>query len=117
MNSADFIVAGAATFGVRASDGLRGGFTGALRTAHLADAFRLRAEVHGPGVTSRHLCMAIANTTYYESLILSVDVETRPEVDADGYVHAPTSPGVALPVGPDYPPELRHYVDSDVPVR
>jgi L-alanine-DL-glutamate epimerase-like enolase superfamily enzyme len=117
MNSADFIVAGAATFGVRASDGLRGGFTGALRTAHLADAFRLRAEVHGPGVTSRHLCMAIANTTYYESLITSVEVEKRPEVDADGFVHAPASPGVALPLGPAYPQELDQYVDSGAPVR
>ncbi|MEO7015669.1 MAG: enolase C-terminal domain-like protein, partial [Leifsonia sp.] len=37
MNSADFIMAGAATFGVRTSAGLRGGITGAMRIAHLAD--------------------------------------------------------------------------------
>ena len=34
-------------------------------------AFRLRAEVHGPTGTAVHLCMAIPNTTYYESLVTS----------------------------------------------
>ena len=62
MNTADFIASGCATF-VRASVDLRGGFTGAMRTAHLADAFRLRAEPHG-SLTSRHLSMAISNATY-----------------------------------------------------
>ena len=48
MNTGDFIASGAATF-VRTSAELRGGITGAMRIAHLADSFRLRAEVHGPG--------------------------------------------------------------------
>lgn len=113
MNAGDFIASGAATFGVRASTALRGGFTGALRIAHLADAFRLRAEVHGAGLTSRHLCMAIANTTYYESLITTTEVSRSPEVDADGLVHAPTTPGVGLPAGLDYPAELSPYIESD----
>src|SRR5919201_1468674 len=46
MNVGDFIAAGCATF-VRTSAGFKGGITGAMRIAHLADAFRLRAEVHG----------------------------------------------------------------------
>ena len=71
MNTADFIAAGAATFGVRVGTQMRGGITGCMRTAHLADAFRLRAEVHGPEITSRHLCMAVPNTTYFESLVTS----------------------------------------------
>jgi hypothetical protein len=98
MNSADFIAAGAATFGVRASTTLRGGITGAMRTAHLADAYRLRAEVHGSDIPNQHLCMAISNTTYYESLVTSVRSARAPAVDANGLVHAP--PGRASPCPP-----------------
>lgn len=108
MNSADFIMAGAATFGLRTSAGLRGGITGAMRIAHLADSFRIRAEVHGGGIISEHLCMAISNTTYYESLITSASVTRESIVGADGLVHAPTEPGIALPPGIDYPPAVRH---------
>jgi L-alanine-DL-glutamate epimerase-like enolase superfamily enzyme len=109
LNTADFVVSGAASF-VRTSAELRGGITGAMRIAHLADAFRLRAEVHGMGVYSQHLCMAIPNTTYYESLVTSTDVSREPIVDAYGLVHAPGGIGLGLPAGPDYPPELRHLV-------
>jgi L-alanine-DL-glutamate epimerase-like enolase superfamily enzyme len=109
MNTADFIAAGAAT-SVRTSAELRGGITGAMRIAHLADSFRLRAEVHGPGVYSQHLCMAIPNTTYYESLVTSARVVRESVVDAQGLVHAPTQPGFGLPPGPDYPRELGHLV-------
>ncbi len=112
MNSADFIAAGAVTFGVRASTQLRGGFTGAMRTAHLADAYHLRAEVHGPEIPNRHLCMAIPNTTYYESLVTSNPVRRESGIDASGLVHAPAGPGVALPAGLDYPEALRQYVDT-----
>ncbi|MFJ8713732.1 enolase C-terminal domain-like protein [Streptomyces violaceus] len=113
MNSADFIQAGAATFGVRASTQLRGGFTGAMRTAHLADAYRLRAEVHGPEIPNRHLCMAISNTTYYESLVMGNPIGRESGIDAHGLVHAPTGPGVALPAGLDYPPALQAFVDKE----
>ena len=111
MNSADFIAAGAATFGVRASTSLRGGFTGAMRTAHLADAYRLRAEVHGPEIPNRHLCMAISNTTYYESLVTSNPVRREAGIDERGILTAPAGPGVALPGGLDYPAALVPYVD------
>jgi L-alanine-DL-glutamate epimerase-like enolase superfamily enzyme len=109
LNTADFIVSGAASF-VRTSAELRGGITGAMRIAHLADAFRLRAEVHGMGNYSQHLCMAIPNTTYYESLVMSTSVTREAVVDADGLVHAPQGVGLGLPAGPDYPPTLHHLV-------
>jgi L-alanine-DL-glutamate epimerase-like enolase superfamily enzyme len=112
MNSADFIAAGAATFGVRTSASTRGGITGSMRTAHLAEAFRVRAEVLGDEVPSRHLSMAIPNTTFYESLITSNDVRKKPEIDSEGFVHAPSSPGIALPEGLDYPAVLKPYVDG-----
>ena len=93
MNTADFISSGCATY-VRTSTGLKGGFTGALRIAHTADSFRLRAEVHGGGLANIHLCMAIPNTTYYESLVMDNPVVKDPVVDEHGLVHAPTEPGV-----------------------
>jgi L-alanine-DL-glutamate epimerase-like enolase superfamily enzyme len=113
MNSADFIAAGAATYGVRAGTTLRGGITGAMRTAHLADAYRLRAEVHGSDIPNHHLCMAISNTTYYESLVTANPVKREKAVDGSGLVHAPSGPGIALPAGLDYPPALRPYVQED----
>jgi L-alanine-DL-glutamate epimerase-like enolase superfamily enzyme len=116
MNSADFIAAGAASF-VRTSAELRGGITGAMRIAHLADAFRLRAEVHGPGLYSQHLCMAIPNTTYYESLVTSTSVSPDPVVDRHGLVHAPHDPGIGLPPGPDYPSPLEHLIATPAPAR
>ena len=60
-----------------------------MRTAHLADAFRLRAEVHGSDIPNHHLCMAISNTTYYESLVTSNPVVREKAVDEHGLVHAP----------------------------
>jgi L-alanine-DL-glutamate epimerase-like enolase superfamily enzyme len=109
MNTADFIVGCGPAF-VRTSPELRGGITGAMRIAHLADSFRLRAEVHGMGNYSQHLCMAIPNTTYYESLVTSLSVTREAVVDEKGLVHAPDGVGLGLPVGPDYPPEVRHLV-------
>ncbi|MGN7800443.1 enolase C-terminal domain-like protein [Leifsonia sp. 22587] len=109
FDSADFIRAGAATFGVRTSTNLRGGITGAMRTAHLADSFLLRAEVHGSDIPTHHLCMAISNTTYYESLVTSNPVRREPAVDADGMLHAPTTPGIALPAGLEYPADLERF--------
>ncbi|WP_420112882.1 enolase C-terminal domain-like protein, partial [Pseudactinotalea sp.] len=109
MNAADFIASGCATFGVRASARLRGGVTGSLRIAHLADAFRLRAEVHGDDLANQHLCMAISNTTYYESLVRTTTVRRAPEIDSSGYLRAPEGPGIGLPANLALPPELEEY--------
>ncbi|WP_127355442.1 enolase C-terminal domain-like protein [Actinacidiphila soli] len=114
MNTADFIVAGVATFGVRASASTRGGITGALRTAHLAEAFRTRAEVLGDEIPSQHLSMAIPNTTFFESLITANPVVKKPEIGSDGYLHAPLDPGIALPAALDYPAALHAYVESNI---
>jgi L-alanine-DL-glutamate epimerase-like enolase superfamily enzyme len=96
LNTADFIASGCAT-SVRTSANHRGGMTGAMRIAHLADSFQLRAEVHGPTETAVHLCMAVPNCTYYESLVTSNPVVREARVGPDGMVQAPTTPGIALP--------------------
>jgi L-alanine-DL-glutamate epimerase-like enolase superfamily enzyme len=95
MNTADFIVSGCAS-AVRTSSTFKAGITGALRIAHLAESFLLRAEVHGGGPAATHLCMSIPNTSYYESLVASNPVRRAPEVDAAGLVHAPTAPGMGF---------------------
>ena len=92
-NTADFIASGCAT-AVRTSAALRGGITGALRVAHLADAFMMRAEVHGAGPVSRELCMAIPNNSFYESFVNSNPVVRESLVGDDGMVHASTAPGI-----------------------
>ncbi|HUC13919.1 MAG TPA: enolase C-terminal domain-like protein, partial [Acidimicrobiales bacterium] len=92
MNVGDFIASGCATY-VRTSTHYKGGFTGALRVAHTVDSFRLRAEVHGGGLPNIHLCMAIPNTTYYESLVMTNPATREPLVDSNGLVHAPTGAG------------------------
>lgn len=93
MNTGDFIASGCAT-AVRTGTTFKAGITGAMRIAHLADSYLMRAEIHGGGLPNTHLCMAIPNTTYYESLVDSNPAQRSPEVDAQGLVHAPTSPGM-----------------------
>jgi L-alanine-DL-glutamate epimerase-like enolase superfamily enzyme len=93
MSAGDFIATGVAS-AVRTSWFLRGGFTGAMRIAHLADAYHLRAEVHGMGIECAHLCMAIKNNTYYESLVWGNPTTRESFVDQNGLVHAPTEPGI-----------------------
>lgn len=98
-NTADFIHFQAGDI-VRTSTGFKGGFTGALRIAHLADAFQLRAEVHGGGLPNLHVALAIPNTTYYESLVDANPVAPDPLVDRQGLVHAPSEPGTGAVYDP-----------------
>ncbi|WP_169583190.1 enolase C-terminal domain-like protein [Microbacterium thalassium] len=93
MNTGDYVATGVAA-AVRTGATLRGGITGSLRIAHLADSYLLRAEVHGGGLPNTHLCMAIGSNTFYESLIYSNPVVRPAEVGADGLVRAIDRPGI-----------------------
>jgi L-alanine-DL-glutamate epimerase-like enolase superfamily enzyme len=93
-NAADFIAFGAADM-IRVSTHYKGGVTGAMRIAHLADSFQMKAEVHGGGLLHAHLCMAIPNTTFYEALITSLPVVDDPLV-SNGIVRAPSLPGIGF---------------------
>ncbi|MGV8882934.1 MAG: enolase C-terminal domain-like protein [Rhodoglobus sp.] len=93
MNSADFIASGCAS-AVRISSTFRAGITGSLRTAHLAESFLLRAEVHGGGLPAIQLCMSVPNNTYYECLVDDDPIGPALEVDENGDVHAPVGPGM-----------------------
>ena len=96
-NVADFIAQGAADM-VRTSYHYKGGITGGMRVAHLADSFQLSAEVHGMGVENLQLCLAIRNNHYYETLVMGNPVVFEPAIDRHGQIHAPKRPGVGFDV-------------------
>ena len=96
-----------ATDYLRGDVAIKGGLTSCLKTAHLAEAFRMNYEVHHGGnslnnVANLHLIMAIPNCEYFEVLLpdavqkhgLIRDIE----VDADGLVHAPKGPGLGAEI-------------------
>ena len=97
----------------RATDYLRGdipnkgGLTTMLKTAHLAEAFNLKYEVHHSGnslnnLANLHLCMAIRNTTMFEVLLPDgahkYGMAKELEIDREGMLHAPTGPGLAAEI-------------------
>lgn len=92
-NSADFVHFGRGDM-LRVSAGLKGGITGAMKIANMAESFNLRAEVHGGGETHTHLICAIRNTSFYEAFVWSNPLNDNPEVDSDGYVHVSNEPGL-----------------------
>ena len=86
---------------------MKGGITPLIKTAHLAEAFHMNFEVHHGGnslnnVANLHVIMAIKNCEFFEVLLpagaqkygLADDIE----VDARGFVHAPTGPGLGAAI-------------------
>lgn len=88
---------------VRTSTFYKGGMTGALKIAHLADAHGLRAQVHGMGMPNAQLCAAIPNNDFYEQLVFSSDhirgLKSRNELPIiGGYITVPETPGIGFDV-------------------
>ena len=90
-----------ATDFLRGDVAVKGGITTLIKTAHLAEAFRMNFETHHGGnslnnVANLHVIMAIRNTEFFEVLLpnamqkygLAEDIT----VDRNGLVHAPTAP-------------------------
>lgn len=103
-NAADYAVFGATDI-LRISVGIKGGVTGAMRIAHLADALGMYAEVHGGGMANLQLSAAIPNTRYYETLVVQDPWRERDghgalAIDAEGYVTAPQDPGMGTAQDP-----------------
>ncbi len=96
-----------ATDYLRGDVAVKGGITTLVKTAHLAEAFRMNYEVHHGGnslnnVANLHVIMAIRNTEFFEVLLpdgaqkygLVEDIK----VGRDGLVHAPTGPGLGYEI-------------------
>jgi L-alanine-DL-glutamate epimerase-like enolase superfamily enzyme len=106
-----WITAGATDF-LRGDVVIKGGITGLLKIAHLAEAFGMNCEVHDAynslsNVASLHVTMAIANCDWFEVLAfnragdhsleqLSYGLTEPFHVDGDGNVHAPAGPGLGV---------------------
>ncbi len=85
---------------MRTSAGYKGGITGAIKIAHLAESFGMRAQVHGGGYANAHLCAAIPNNDYYEELVISTEqikgLKSQGDLSiVDGYLTVPNTPGIA----------------------
>jgi len=87
------------------SVGFKGGFTGAMKVAHLAESFGMRAQVHGMGWANAQLCAAIPNNDYYEQLIIDTEQikelkNLGPLAIVDGYLTVSDEVGMGPP--PDW---------------
>lgn len=97
-NAATWIDMGALDM-VRTSSFYKGGLTGALKIAHLAELHGMRAQVHGMGLPNAHLAAAIPNNDFYEQLVYSTDhirgLRTRNELPiVGGCITVPSAPGL-----------------------
>jgi L-alanine-DL-glutamate epimerase-like enolase superfamily enzyme len=111
-----WITAGATDF-LRGDVVIKGGITGLMKIAHLAEAFGMNCEVHDSynalnNVAGLHVMMAIDNCDWFEVLAFTRSGEHSLDqlgyglaepfrVDAQGNVHAPTSPGLGAEI--DWP--------------
>jgi L-alanine-DL-glutamate epimerase-like enolase superfamily enzyme len=53
---------------VRTSSFYKGGITGAIKIAHLAESHGMKAEAHGMGIANANLAAAVPNNDFYEQL-------------------------------------------------
>ena len=96
-----------ATDMLRGDVAVKGGITPLVKIAHLAEAFRMKCEIHHGGnslnnVANLHVMMAINNCDYYEVLLPDdankYGLVNEVEVDGEGFVHAPEKPGLGYDI-------------------
>jgi L-alanine-DL-glutamate epimerase-like enolase superfamily enzyme len=97
-NMASWIEAGALDM-ARVSTFYKGGFTGAIKIAHLAESFGMRAQVHGMGLENAQLCAAIPNNDFYEQLVMNEEQikglsKLGPLAIVDGNLTVTDAPGL-----------------------
>jgi len=95
-------------------DVIRGGITGARKTAVVAEAYGLRCEIHMAGWGNLQVCGATHEDTseYYEKGLLAPGVDydmphpylrnTCDRIDDEGYVHMPKGAGMGYEIEWDY---------------
>ena len=88
-----------------------GGITGGLKVAHLAECFGMECAPHNWGgpfdhAVHFHLELAMPNNVWFE-ITQPMEQSDRPyikdkiRIDEDGYVHAPTKPGLGYEIDRD----------------
>jgi len=92
---------------LRGDVAINGGITPMIRLAHMADAFRMKCEIHHGGnslnnVANLHVTMAVSNCDYYEvfpcSGVNKYALVEDIEVDRKGMVHIPEKPGLGYEI-------------------
>ena len=99
-NAATWIQTGALDM-VRTSTFLKGGITGAIKIAHLAESHGMKAQVHGLGSAQAQLAAAIPNNDFYEQIVYDENqitaLETQAEVPViNGFIEASDEPGIGF---------------------
>ena len=109
---ADWILRGASD--ISRIDVLRGGITGARKTAVVCEAYGIRCEMHMSGIGNLHVLGATSEDTceFYERGLLAPGVdydaplpyltEQYDVLDPDGYVSIPQGPGLGYQINWDY---------------
>jgi len=108
-----WITSGATDF-LRGDVVIKGGITGLVKIAHLAEAFGMACEVHDGynalnNLANLHVMMAVDNAEWFEVLAfnrsgdhslehLSYGLTEPLAIDAKGLIHAPTGPGLGVDV-------------------
>jgi L-alanine-DL-glutamate epimerase-like enolase superfamily enzyme len=108
-----WIIAQATDF-LRGDVVIKGGITGLMKIAHLAEAFNMNCEIHDAynamnNIACLHVMMAIDNCDWFEVLAfnrsgdhslehLSYGLTDPFEADAEGNVHAPTGAGLGVEI-------------------
>ncbi len=96
-----------ATDYLRGDVAVKGGITTLVKTAHLAEAFRMNYEVHHGGnslnnVANLHVIASIRNTEFFEVLLpdgaQKYGLERDIVVGRDGMVHVPNGPGLGAAI-------------------
>lgn len=96
-----------ATDYLRGDVAVKGGITTLVKTAHLAEAFRMNYEVHHGGnslnnVANLHVIASIRNTEFFEVLLPDAaqkyGLEQDIVVGRDGLVHVPNGPGLGAAI-------------------
>jgi L-alanine-DL-glutamate epimerase-like enolase superfamily enzyme len=90
---------------VRTDVSWKGGVTPVMKTAHLAESFGVRCELHTTiyhplEIVNLHCCAAISNCEFFEVLYppsyMDFGMKTPIHIDAEGYAHPPESPGIGV---------------------
>jgi L-alanine-DL-glutamate epimerase-like enolase superfamily enzyme len=110
---AQWVTSGATDF-LRGDVVIKGGITGLLKIAHMAEAFGMACEIHDGynalgNVANLHVMLAVDNCEWFEVLPfnhsgdhslehLSYGLVEPLAIDGDGLLHAPTAPGLGVEI-------------------
>jgi L-alanine-DL-glutamate epimerase-like enolase superfamily enzyme len=90
---------------VRTDVSWKGGVTPVMKTAHLAESYGVRCELHTAiyhplEIVNLHCCAAISNCEFLELLYptsyMDFGMKRAIEIDAGGYAHPPETPGIGV---------------------